>query len=59
MKEITGFYISVMIVLAIWFVLNAIRTHKRFYNLYDNGWGYGNRPFWDILTYNFENSNGG
>lgn len=59
MQVITGIYISIMITLFVWFVINAILTYKSFYNLYDDGYGLGGRKMREILFRNYKGSNGG
>lgn len=59
MQIITGIYISVMIPLFVWFVINAILTYRSFYNLYEDGYGIGGRSIWEILFRNYKGSSGG
>lgn len=59
MQIITGIYISVMIPLFVWFVINAILTYKRHYGLYDGVYKLGNRTICEVLFSNDRNSNGG
>jgi hypothetical protein len=49
MQIITGLYISAMIPLFVWFVINAILTYKRHYGL----------TIWGVLFDNNQNSSGG
>jgi L-lactate permease len=59
MQIITGLYISVMIPLFVWFVINAIITYKRNYGLYNGVYKLGNITIWGVLFRNDYNSSGG
>ena len=59
MQIITGLYVSVMIFLFVWFVINAISTYKEHRGLYDGVYKLGNVTIWEVLFFNLRNSNGG
>lgn len=59
MQIITGIYITIMMPLLAWFVINAILAYKRHYGLYDGVYRLGNRTMWEVLFDNDDNSSGG
>lgn len=59
MRFFTGSYISVIIPLLVWFVINAMVTYRRHYDLYDGVYKLGNRTLPEVLFYNDFDSSGG